>query len=178
MKILFCNIGWCEHYDGDINDPPKYGGKYDGIKAEIHNFKKHSGRYYGYVTSDIDIRKNLGAKPKDEKLDGVLVIWCTKASNRYPGYKGKVIVGWYKNATVYRTHQNVPSEAMRERNPKLSETGIYNITTSEAVLVPSNERDFKIPKIFRSLWYCNKPEEQSIKDEVIEYINNYTNQRN
>ena len=50
-RILYCNIGEMDFYDGDKNDKPKGGGKYnkDNIGFEINNFTNFNGIYYGYV---------------------------------------------------------------------------------------------------------------------------------
>ena len=96
-------------------DKPVNGGAYNKkqIRHEIYNYKSFNGMYFGYVQSvgdSIRIEK-IGGNAKDDYVNNILVVWVsTKKSG------GQVIVGWYKNATVYRNHQKVPPEAMCERN--------------------------------------------------------------
>ncbi len=186
MKILYCRTGWMENYKGFVNgDRPINGGKWnhEHIGHEIFNFLPHSRRYFGYVkpgkekngeepkVGRIHIDK-LGANANDESIDGVLVVWVAKDPKR----KGQFIVGWYKNATVYKKLQKVSREAQvkrRERSDDKKETKDhidYNITASRATLVPANERDFQIKGMGHSnIWYG----ESSTDADVIKYIENY-----
>lgn len=170
MEILFCKIGWSSSYNGDVSDKPVNGGSYNKtqIGHEIHNYKSFNGTYYGYVQSTkavIDVSK-LDTNAF-EKAENILVVWC---STRKTG--GQVIVGWYKNATVYREHQIVPNEVMFERN--LQDHNFYNIVSNDVFLIPENERVFKIDFKGRNVWYG----EENLKQSVLEYINNYTQNYN
>lgn len=148
MRILFCNIAWMKYYKGiDQNDKPKNGGSY--VKeyndaGEIENFlpvsTEETGEEfcYGYVET-----KSTNGKEKNqihiEKLDGcellknegsaenVLVIFCAKHKPKAPA----CVVGWYKEATVYRKHRDLESEGR-----------IYNIIAEKknVVLLPEEQR--------------------------------------
>lgn len=168
MEVLFCKVGWSLSYNGDINDKPVNGGAYNinRIGHEIHNYKSFNGIYYGYVQSVKDIIRieKIGADTTDEKAENVLVVWCaTKPSG------GQVIVGWYKNASVYREHQIVPEDAMQERS--LKDHDFYNIKATDICLLPEAERKYVIEGFGQSnVWYGN----DGIKERVLEYINNYS----
>ena len=105
MAILFCNIGWMEYYQGLRNgDNILKGGKYPvktGKGHEVCNFAKYKNECYGAFQApgvEIDIQR-IGAIPGDEQIEGVTVVWT---ASRPQG--GTVIVGWYKNATVFRKY--------------------------------------------------------------------------
>lgn len=59
----------------------------------------------------------------------VLVVWVAPD----PNDKMLKVVGWYKNATVYRDLQSVPENVLSCR--KHNELNRYYMTTTEAVLV-------------------------------------------
>lgn len=107
-KIVFFNISWMKEYDGNRpgNDIPINGGdfpKRNKYAGEERNYTDVNGVFYGHVETirgendtSIDLT-NLGAAPNDDKVDGVLVIWIAT-----PVGGGKQVIGWWKNATVYK----------------------------------------------------------------------------
>ncbi len=103
MRILFCNVGWMRDYNGIKGDSIERGGSYndDATGHEVCNFSIVRGKVYGYVqpTGQIKIEK-IGASKKDHSVSGVTVIWTAG-----PETGGTAVVGWYKNATVYRDYQ-------------------------------------------------------------------------
>lgn len=105
--ILFCNIGWMTEYRGITkSDKIVGGGSYVKIEQrghEVCNFAPANGMVYGYVQprgSQIRIER-IGAAAEDEEISGVDVVFTA----RRPGRGGTVIVGWYRDATVYRHSQ-------------------------------------------------------------------------
>ena len=79
MPLIFCNIGWMKNYNGISGDSIESGGKYNqhSIGHEVCNFTNNNGNVYGYVQpvgETIKIEK-IGASKKDEKIDGVTVVW-------------------------------------------------------------------------------------------------------
>lgn len=141
MGILFCKVGWSTSYNGNILDKPINGGAYNKnqIGHEIHNYKSFNGTYFGYVQSvgdSIRIEK-IGGTIKDNFVNNILIVWV---STKKAG--GQVIVGWYKNATVYRNHQNVPLDAMEER--VLKDHNFFNIKSNDVYLLPEDERVYAI----------------------------------
>ena len=170
MKIIFCRIGWAAYYDGQPNDAPQNG---EGIDKdfESYNFKEHSGTYYGYVRTrgKIHFEKIEKGYSKDEDtMENVLVIWFAKHPSG-----GQFVIGWYENATLYRTRQPVPLSVLKERD---SERKIFLAKSTKAILIPESERNFQIPR-GRScsgqydIWYGN----DEWKDKVLNYIKNYSN---
>ena len=171
MSILFCNIGWSEKYDGDPLDKPKGGGSHNetGIGHEIYNFKPFKGECFGYVqipsihieklTNNAKINKNI------EQIDNVLVVWVAKKHKEV----GKYIVGWYKNATIYRKYQSIPDEVMQNQD-RTEEFNSFIIKSNDFHLLPVTNRTYCIKQRFHHIWYDKN---EVIKKEVEEYINNY-----
>lgn len=120
MRILFCKTAHMKYYKGvsEYNDKPYNGGSFIGeygYGGEQYNFKTFDvdGRKkcLGFVETkstnrskinELHIEKIDGCSDckKDESVDNVLVVWCATADTNEC-----VIVGWYKNATVYRGRQ-------------------------------------------------------------------------
>ena len=78
-----------------------------GIAAELMNFKDEGDLCYGYVahfntdetSKDIDLSHyNVGRQ--EDRVNGMTVVWIAPRKQ-----KGKEVVGWYRNATVYRHAQ-------------------------------------------------------------------------
>ncbi len=166
MNILFCRIGWMANYSGDIkNDPIKNGGSYNlkNVGYEVYNFKNFGGKYYGFIEPEGTIHlERIEKNNKDDYLDNVLVVWI--ATNPKKG--GQYIVGWYKNAKVYRKMQELPNnEVLKKR----IEEGfnIYNIESDNAFLLNESSRTKKIVGTGQHpIWYGN----DEVIDDVIKYI--------
>ncbi len=122
VPFLFCNITWMREYKGhhridmQPDDPPERGGAHVdtyGTAHECCNFlPSKDGLIYGHVETfrgkrDTEINidnlnyKNSGYIPGDPYIDGIDVIWT---ATHQAG--GKRVVGWYRNARVYRIRQH------------------------------------------------------------------------
>lgn len=108
-SILFVNIGWMKYYRGpsacDPLNPGNFGyfkkktGDGPRVGHEQWNFLEQSGAMYGYVPREPGINlARLGADAHAQSIDGVLVVFIA----RDPVEKVLKVVGWYRNATVYR----------------------------------------------------------------------------
>lgn len=156
MKYLFCNTGWMESYQGNSTaDQISGGGSYvteEGTGHEVCNFHSYKGNVYGYVqpshgqrSAGVGIIKlenivNSNASEDDEFVDGVLVIWTAK---RPEG--GTFVVGWYRNATVFREYQNFTSTPALHKKNGINGYRIY--ARSENVrLLPVDERTNQVPR--------------------------------
>lgn len=78
MPLIFCNVGWMNHYNGIYGDSsPIGGGKYNqhSVGHEVCNFTNNDGTLYGYVqpTGKIKIEK-LGAGKNEDFVSGVTVV--------------------------------------------------------------------------------------------------------
>lgn len=110
--MLFCNIGWMSRYEGNKDQPDKIVGGGSWVREnetghEVCNFVRcPDGLVYGHVETshgerDRKIRiEALGGS--GDHVDGVDVVWTATD----PKNGGRRVVGWYRNATVFRERQN------------------------------------------------------------------------
>ena len=154
--ILVCGIAWMERYRGQkgTRDTPLNGGKYVkiyGLAHEVCNFLAcPDGLVYGYVPSfsggkETKIRLNqLESKARDEAihLKGVTVLWVAT-----PPEGGRRIIGWYRDATVYRAPQyfknHQPASIFPSIQHKKDNINSFRITANacNAFLLPMEKRD-------------------------------------
>src|SRR5439155_2014732 len=107
-------------------DEPQGGGawvKEHGWGSEIFNFQPVDGTYYGYArppgktgghTSQIKIER-LGGSAAHDTLDNVTVFWV--ATN--PLFRSTWVVGWYRDATVFRRWQESTNSKRQLPNGKI-----------------------------------------------------------
>jgi 5-methylcytosine-specific restriction enzyme A len=177
MKLLFCNIGWMDFYQGLKGDSISRGGAYNkhSIGHEVCNFSDDNGSVYGYVQANSQIKlEKLGGSPSDEYIDGITVVWTAG-----PPDGGTAVVGWYVNATVFRHAQNIarPTPA-RKRDGAL----LYRLKASYAdtFLIPAKERSTLIPRRVKggigqsNIWYADKPESQHTVKSILRLISGKT----
>ncbi len=132
MPVLVCNVSWMKRYRGIGGEKPQGGGswvKKKGYGHELYNFFPHKGRLYGYVQAvgnTIAIER-LGANPDDERIEGVTVVWAATD----PVTRGTYVVGWYRNATVYRHKQDF-SDGGHRYEPDTRKPIGFNVVANEA----------------------------------------------
>lgn len=164
QRILLVRTAWMKYYEGRANnDPPMSGAKYiqeNKNGGEIYNFKSRNGKIFGYVPNitNLDIDK-LGAKPSDLTIKNVTVVFCAT----HPVEKGMRIVGWYKDATVYRNTQD---------NPYTWGNHI-EANESKTKRIDFNNRFCNIPNTFgRSaiFYFSYHPEKVTTLNKILNYI--------
>ena len=185
-RILFCNITYMKDYCGiDKNDKPINGGQYikdTGDAFEKYNFLKCPDncargfvetKYHGgyasknRIPNDLHIEKIDSTYKDQNMIKNVIVVFCAKS----PIVKKTVIVGWYRNATVFRSRKK-----FGERQ--------YNLMCrfDDAILLREYERNFIVPRAQydglgfgqSNLWYANSNKEQlDFSAKVMSYINGY-----
>ena len=106
MALVLFNIGWMKYYRGqNPSDLIVNGGSYvrdNKTGGEIENFLPDGGWYYGYVQppgSGVNLER-LGAAPGATHADNVTIVFTATR----PGV-GSVVVGWYRDARVWRDQQ-------------------------------------------------------------------------
>ncbi|MDP1818138.1 MAG: DUF3883 domain-containing protein, partial [Leadbetterella sp.] len=158
-RFFFCNTGWMNFYKGLANDPIKNGGEHVrkyGWGGEIFNFEEVDGKHYGYVEAGGTIHiERLGAKSDDNRLDDVTVVWTAT----HPEKKGTYIVGWYKNATLFRERQMPAPEMRRTLNGQKLDYHIMADINNCKLLSP-DKRILKIPRKRhgmgeKNIWYAD-----------------------
>ena len=175
-KILVLNTGYMKNYSGTSGDPISGGFKYLkaglGTGHEVLNFEPSMGKNYGYAPvrhGTINIQR-LGARPQDDKISGITVVWTAPR----PGF-GKCIVGWYENATVYKTAQT----RMLKRKKSY-----YNVVVNaaDAHLIPPDERNFHMVGLgvpgTSSSWFVDQSPEwfTSISDYIASKMSGTTDE--
>lgn len=148
MRVLFAHISWMPEYSGDPGEPLFSTHGWVVGKGDAHeraNFKAIRGRVYGYVPvreklrskipGNINLEK-LGADKASTSVSGVTVIWFANNPDRQAE---AYIVGWYRNATVYRELRYIDDIEYR-----------IECRADDAILVAEGMRDFRIPHV-RSL---------------------------
>ncbi|MGI9229458.1 MAG: HNH endonuclease [Gammaproteobacteria bacterium] len=172
MKILFCNVGWMRDYNGATKeDFPVGKAKYLNIKNKIGheecNFRKVGEKVYGFVwiPGQMDIKKNFGAGKDADSISGVTVIWVAPRPEKEGD--GMVVVGWYRNATVYRDYRTIKNSAKTRGNPKLD----YRIEAlwADATLLPLEKRSLLVPG-FRNIWYAKSSKGKAFIREVQNFM--------
>lgn len=187
VPILFLRIGWMRFYQGLSDDDQIHGGgefvREHGYGHEMFNFLPFNGRYYGYVrptsggaayVESVDgagIKlERMGAAKHANEITGATVVWVSS-----PPDGGAFIVGWYRNATIYREHQPAPNES--NRIYKGEEFGYYvSAATEDAMLLEATARNFPIPrgKGFMgqsNVWYANDAVHGlAFRKDVLRYI--------
>lgn len=141
--VVYFNIGWMREYAGPNPSDPTIGNHaYLGSHthgAEAYNFAPApGGLLYGYRPPGSRERVNidrLGAAPGDEYIDGVTVVWI--ARERSSGTS--VIVGWYRNARVWRNARSSDHVLNGERHAWSVQGQV-----ADSVLVPVIARDFRV----------------------------------
>lgn len=162
--IIFINIGWMKKYLGPSEDDPliadnfAYFKHYKNKKAVGHeqwNFLGKDNRVIGYVprSSNINIRR-LGAKPGQDKIEGVLVVFIS----RDPVVQKLKVVGWYKDAIVTRT------AGFKRRFGRTTIEAPISAKHSNAYLLPVAKRTITVPTAKKSpggvgqspVWYAER----------------------
>lgn len=199
MKILFCKIAHMKYYKGICdNDKPYNGGDYikkTGKANEQYNFTPVSvddskrkvclGFFETKSTNrtsinQLHIEKINGceALKKADKINDVLVVWCATADTNEC-----VVVGWYKNATVYRNYCEYLFQGETDNEDYIHLCNIIS-DYENCVLLPANgiRRRWSVPDSRKNtygfgqslVWYAKEKEAESYLKSLIEKINNYT----
>ena len=158
-----------EKYNGIEGDSITRGGSYNdhSIGHEVCNFTGVDGVVYGYVQAPGQIKpEKIGAMKSDAEVRGVTVVWTAG-----PDSGGTVVVGWYKNATVYREYQDVDFESSKH-----NENGVdrYRIVADakDSTLLNIEDRHLVIPRATKggigqnNVWYAQADESAPIREAV------------
>jgi hypothetical protein len=165
-RLLFANITWMKHYEGITRlDKPQYGGSWiaesGGKGGEVKNFlTRRDGYVYGYVANNDEISLDrIGGPPGSPSLHHVTVVWVSR-SERF----GTVIVGWYKDATVFRSVQDHDglSYFMRAK-------------AKNCHLLDVQDRKFEIPRGAgwmgqKNRWYADRSSHAIFRRKVLRYL--------
>ncbi|MDD9984233.1 MAG: DUF3883 domain-containing protein [Gammaproteobacteria bacterium] len=136
MSLVLFNIGWMKHYRGE--GPIFNGGRYvqeNEIGGEVRNFEPANGRCYGYVRTQSGGRikmKRLGARAKADYADNVTVVFTATSPEG-----GARVVGWYRNARVWRE---------RRRRAHYDIHFVAEVPQEDCRLLEPHDRVFSVPR--------------------------------
>ena len=144
--IIFVRISSMKYYKGTLNDTPENGGSYVTETGDAHesynfdalDFNDGTSKCLGFAmltgnkVNQIKLENITGcdAMKREDKVDGVTVVWCAKAART----QNVRVVGFYKNATVYRYHQYLDFEN------GYSQEFNFVADKKDCVLIPYNKR--------------------------------------
>ncbi len=204
MRILFCKVPWMKYYQGiaaegvsveDIAADHKHGFEtmnFLPISVMDETGNMESELLLGYYetktmadgkSSQTKIQNINGCShfTKEALIDNVLVVWC---ANKNGGATN--VVGWYKDATVFRNYQSVP---INLEDGTVQEK-LYNIIASaeDVLLLPESERDngiWNVPHknskkgnpfgFYRSnVWYADETEAREFIKDLLYHIEHYS----
>jgi hypothetical protein len=203
MKVLFCNIAYMDYYRGmienvDVPTNMTVRGKSPSEAEEQYNFlacnldEGGDDVCLGYFPAkstqskgadQVHIEKMPGVENNAEVVDNVLVVWCAKKE----GTENRtVVVGWYKNAKVYRYYQEAIFGDGDEEFHQL-----YNVVAKakDCVLLPPGERSrytkWNVPRKKGSngpafgftantnIWFANEEKAKDYIEKMVERIDDY-----
>lgn len=185
MKIIFCNVSYMKNYIGKTEyDMPEGAGRWVKENNDAHekwNFLNMDGNCYGFVQingNNFSIERIEDADKTDDVVKDVLVVWCSPKNGK------TVIVGWYRNATVYRQYFDLPVTIATG----IDRSYFCTAKADDCFLLPECERTFEIERAAHkgmgkgfgqsNIWYADSDYgKEEIVPKIIEYISNYTGQR-
>ena len=179
QRLLFCNIGWMLNYQGQQNgELIVHGGEFiktEGRGHEVCNFLPVNGEVFGYVRTpgkQLSLDR-LGASKSAAFLENMTVVWLAG-----PKGGGTFVIGWYKNATVYRDFQYFATPPQSHEAEKIE--GYWIKAPAESVtLLPEDDRTFPIKRRIKgslgrsNVWYADTPEGKIIAAEVLGFMEGY-----
>jgi hypothetical protein len=152
--LLVLNVGWMKNYKGLKDDQLTNGGAYvreHGWGGEIFNFLPFEGFMYGcvqppgrkeipYNSRIIHIERLRASREAASFVDGVLVAWVARKPEG-----GTYLVGWYRDAVVFRQWQKPPEGSRRQfRGESL---GYYvRAREEDCILLAQDERTLRVPR--------------------------------
>ena len=143
MALVIFNIGWMKYYKGLTQYDQIVGGgsyvKENQSGLEVENFLPIGDSYYGYVRTPSGRRvnlKNLGAVPGATYVDDVTIVF----SATHPE-GGRVVVGWYHNARVWRCQQQCGER-----------TYVAKARKENCTLLGVAERKLRVPRARKGQW--------------------------
>jgi hypothetical protein len=161
--LLFCNIGWMARYQGLARQEDRIVGggrhvKEHGRGFEVCNFLPcDDGNIYGHVEvskkeedQNLNINRLSASKP-DKSVKGVTVVWTAT----HPREGGRRVIGWYREAEVFRTRQFFPRRPSGQHRADGLPSFRIRALCQNACLLPIDER--KLTLLHKPGWLGQKP---------------------
>jgi hypothetical protein len=141
--VFFARIGWMVKYRGPQpgDEHPIGGGEYTkaNLGHEAFNFLPINGCVYAFIQPRGSARtmnlERITGGACGESVDDVLIVFVA----RHPREGGQRVVGWYRNALVFRNSQT-------SHHPERRKFEYYAVTkANKATLLPLNRRECETP---------------------------------
>lgn len=133
------------------------------------------GRFYGYCPAHGNVEINsLGAKPSDNFISGVIVVYTTKINNS----SDRKVIAFCENATVHR--KAIIKKRLRRNIPEENAICSYAIESDELVNLSTIENPFVIHiadynvYMFRQQRFY-KGTYPALDEKIVTYIRSYLN---
>lgn len=182
-RVLFCNIAYMKYYDNRFLDIPENGGAYvsqhndafekynfqecsDGYYRGFVETKHHKGYEQGNLTNtfnQIHIERIDPEYKNKDVIDNVLVVFCAK-----PNGGKTIIVGWYKNAKVYR-YRPTYEERIYNLEAKISDCTLLNVVDREYPIPRANGENFGFGQ--SNVLFTDVDKAKDLVSKVLDYIN-------
>lgn len=157
-RTLFCNVSWMKYYNGTtVNDKPYGGTEYVKTTKDAYekiNFKNFDGEYqYGFIETmhpkdstnfETDYKKfNLSNFVNEyngeDNISGILVIFFARNPHNNDNFE---IIGYYKNATIYKIRQFTPTGEMYNLSCKKEDAALVEHTKRLPLNLPRGVQIF------------------------------------
>ena len=159
-------------------EPDLFGAGSDSTKGydwEAYNFSPFGGQVYGYCSASRQRTINVDRLGGNQTAaHGVTVAWIAPHPSG-----GQCVVGWYRNATVFRELQ--PSPEGRHCLGSDGSPVQFNLTAAatDAVLLEPDTRSFEVPRARgfmgqANVSYLEAPEAEPMRERLLEYIGSFT----
>lgn len=152
--ILVCNVGWMDRYEGNHDQPDTIEGGGQWVTENDHGHEccnflpDRTGLVFGHfetIKGEKDRKVNLdrlGASATAAKLKHVDVVWVAT----HPEERGRRVVGYYLDATVYRKRQEHIKRPTAQHQADGIKSYMVTARAENAVLLPLEERNVRLKK--------------------------------
>ena len=180
-RIVFCLIAWMKKFQGiNDNDIPRNGGSFvkeNNDCCEGTNFLDFNHKCYGFIQNkgnSLHIERVDQDYINKDFIEGVTVIWVATDG------KACKIVGWYKNAIMYRNYKNTIGSIQNYDYLQYN----FEADVKDCYLIPEEDRNFVVPRASKNgkgrgmgrsnIWYAESSYAKSeLIPNVLDYIDNY-----
>ena len=184
--VLFCRVAWMKRYQGITeDDKPVNGGAFVKKNEDAHesnNFRPYNHHCRGFVeirNQRFNIERFTQEKGMGDEVHGVTVIFVATHPNGV-----SYIVGWYKNATVYRYGKLSYEGVRHDGSPQFY---WFEAKEEDCVLIPESQRRYVIPSATQAgkgrgmgqsnIWFADAPEAANVRINALRFINEYSGPR-
>ncbi len=171
MNFIIFKINFSKYYNGietkNLNIYDKFYQEKKSNNPEIYNFQDYNGFCYGYAPLKqgvVNLSKIKFSNDNSTLSDNTLVVWVYEKNNK------NYIVGWYKNATVYKFLQRELSF------PSVGRDLYYNTKakSKDCYLLKEEDRTFTLDIPFeKDTNFYMSTENDILYPKILSYISSY-----